>query len=98
MAWEGSTRKATLPSNWDRLRRLVLERDGHRCTWMDQGVRCDAPANQVDHVGGRLDHDPAHLRSLCEWHHNRVSSKQGNAARTRLTQRRPRRQHPGIVG
>jgi hypothetical protein len=97
-AWQGSARKARLPANWRHLRRLVLARDGGRCTWVDDGVRCISPATQVDHIVAGDDHRPANLRSLCAWHHARKSSVEGNAARRRPTERRPTPPHPGLVG
>lgn len=33
--WEGSTRSATLPADWPQRREPILERDDHRCTWLD---------------------------------------------------------------
>lgn len=97
-AWAGSTRRATLPPNWAAIRRIVLERDGHRCVeLMRNGSRCRDKANQVDHIGDPDDHTPGNLRSLCQWHHDRKSSQQGNAARTRLTSRRPAERHPGLL-
>jgi hypothetical protein len=38
------------------------------------------------------------LQLLCRWHHNKKSSREGNEARPRLTERRPSEKHPGIVG
>lgn len=98
--WQGSTRKATLPPNWPAIRRQVLERDGHRCTWPDPAApdgRCLAAATDVDHVGDRDDHDPANLRSLCGPHHLQRTSGQANASRWRHTRRRPPERHPGLT-
>lgn len=97
MPWEGSTRRATLPPNWASIRRAVLTRDGHACTWTDEGRRCGAAANQVDHIDRPDDHTLANLRALCRWHHDRRSSAQGNAARRRPTNRRPKDPHPGLL-
>lgn len=96
-AWAGSTRKATLPPNWAAVRRAVLDRDGHRCTWADEHGRCGQQANQVDHMGDRDDHRLSVLRSLCAWHHGQVSARQGNAARRPVTARRPVERHPGLA-
>lgn len=98
MSWEGSTRRATLPPNWAAIRRIVLERDGERCVeTMRNGRRCHDKANQVDHINDPNDHSIGNLRSLCQWHHARKSSQQGNAARTPLTMRRPAEKHPGLL-
>ncbi len=95
-AWSGSARRSTLPRQWQAIRRTVLDRDGHRCTWVDDGRRCNRPANQVDHLGDRDDHTLANLTSLCAWHHARKSSRQGNDARRRPTERRAPDPHPGL--
>lgn len=94
--WRGSTRKQSLPPDWDKRREAQLRADGYRCTAIraDTGERCPDRANQADHVGDRLDHD--RLTSLCEWHHQQKSGGQGGrakAARYRATTRR----HPGLV-
>ncbi len=96
-AWAGSDRRDTLPSNWKTIRRRILDRDNYRCTWVDNGNRCTQVANQVDHMGDRSDHRDSVLRSLCAWHHGKVSSAQGNAARWRFTMRRPDERHPGML-
>ncbi len=97
-AWQGSTRLERLPPNWARLRRQIPERDGWRCTAVDHGVRCMAPANQVDHVQPGDNHSPGNLTALCAWHHARKSSAEGNAARRRPVERRPTPPHPGLLG
>lgn len=66
---------------WQRVRLVVLERDGHRCRW------CGARATTVDHVrplcagGARL--DPANLVAACV----RCNSRRG--ARYSSRRRRP---------
>jgi hypothetical protein len=97
-AWSGSTRKARLPANWAQLRRLVLERDGWQCTATDPpGRRCGRPARQVDHITPGDDHTPANLRALCDWHHARKSSAEGNASRWRVKEKREPERHPGLI-
>jgi 5-methylcytosine-specific restriction protein A len=90
-------RRSTLPPRWSTIRRAVLDRDGHRCTWLDDGQRCNAPANQADHLDNPDDHSLANLTSLCAWHHARKSSRQGNDARRRPSERRPPERHPGLA-
>jgi 5-methylcytosine-specific restriction protein A len=60
--------------------------------------RCPSKATDVDHIGDREDHSDEKLRSLCGWHHDRRSSRQGNTAKAkRAAQRlRPAAEHPGI--
>ena len=95
--WEGSTRKRTLPTNWRAIRKRVLHRDGGRCTWITNRQRCTEPARDVDHIDRRGGDDDSNLRSLCPWHHGRKSSAEGNASRRRLTTKRPREAHPGLI-
>lgn len=94
-------------------RPTVLQRDGHTCTWiegLDDGGfhaylagaytprdRCNERGNDVDHVGDPHDHRPDNARTLCSWHHNQRSSKQGNAAQRRPSTKRPRAPHPGLL-
>lgn len=97
MGWETSNRHADLPPDWRRLRRLILERDEHRCTWLTDGERCTEPATDVDHIMRGDDHQPTNLRALCHWHHARKSASEGNAARRRFNARRPADPHPGLM-
>lgn len=98
--WRGSTRKDTLPSDWDTvIRPAILRRDKHRCRHIrtDTQLPCGEYANQVDHIdqSRRWDHAPANLQSLCEYHHQVKSSAEGGraaAARRNSAHRR----HPGI--
>jgi hypothetical protein len=95
------------------VRPAVLRRDGHACTWLEgyedggfaaylagdysQADRCGERGADVDHVGDPHDHRPDNARTLCKWHHNRRSSKQGNAAQVRISTKRPREPHPGLI-
>lgn len=107
MAWEGSTRKETLPSDWEPRRRATFERDGWRCTYVrSDGRRCSEknPRRlECDHVGDRLDHSLPNLTTLCNWHHQRKSSSQGGtaaqvvAAERRNLRKRPPETHPGLI-
>lgn len=80
MRWSGSDRKARFNPGWERTRKLILERDHHRCQrWVTDSDgftrhRCWAPANEVDHIrravdGGPDDDSPGNLEALCHWHH-----------------------------
>lgn len=106
MAWEGSTRKATLPAGWDKLRLSIFERDGWQCTHTrsDSGRRCSEKRRdrlECDHVNDRDDHSPANLTTLCRWHHIRKSSSQGGQATVvgpkPTLKRRPPEAHPGLI-
>jgi 5-methylcytosine-specific restriction endonuclease McrA len=52
---------------WPKVRRMVLNRDGHRC--QIQGPNCTGQANHVDHiVSPMIDgawFDPTNLRASC---------------------------------
>jgi 5-methylcytosine-specific restriction endonuclease McrA len=99
-AWQDSTRRDRFPSNWARIRQQILERDGHRCQWVDQLGQCGQIATDVDHIRpvsqGGTD-APQNLTSLCRWHHNRKSSAEGNAARWQHRDARPAERHPGLL-
>ena len=98
--WTSSTRKQTLPSNWGALRTQVLERDSHRCTWIQDGERCPKTATDVDHITPGEDHSPTNLRSLCAPHHRRKSSGEGGRARWAKRKKKSKREervHPGLL-
>ena len=96
--WQGSRRKAELPPDWASvIRPRILARDGHQCTELDDGVRCTYRASDVDHIGDKHDHRDENLRALCDWHHKKRSSAQGNAARRRIPERRRPEKHPGLM-
>lgn len=93
-AWQGSTRKETLPPNWEsEIRPAVLERDGYRCRIRFEDI-CVDDANQVDHIGDRRDHRLENLQAGCGPCHQRKSSQQGRAAR--FSERRPVEAHPAF--
>jgi 5-methylcytosine-specific restriction protein A len=94
--WEGSTRKATLPPDWQAIRRAVLQRDGWRCTWPTPTGRCTERATDVDHVGDRDDHTLENLRALCAPHHLQHTSRQANTKRWATRAARPPEPHPGL--
>lgn len=100
MAWEGSTRKYRLPSNWATLRLRVLRRDSYRCQVRNaSGVLCGAPAREVDHIVAGDNHDLSNLRAICTWHHRRKSSAEGNYSprrRKRPSKFRTPERHPGL--
>lgn len=94
-----STRKATLPADWEQRRFAILRRDHFRCQHVryDTGVKCGKPANQVDHIEDRNDHSPANLQALCEWHHQQKSSSQGGTAAAARRKKPQKQKHPGII-
>lgn len=95
----GSTRKARLPKDWPSIRKRILQRDGYACTWTNQGLRCGAPATDVDHIVNNDDDSDANLRALCSSHHRtKTSGEGGRAAQAkRIPRNRPQEKHPGLV-
>jgi hypothetical protein len=91
MAWEGSTRRATLPRDWHKITKRILRRDPV-CTlcWA-------APSTEADHVGDRLDHRDESLRGVCGPCHRRRTLGQAVAVRRRMVtdKKRPQEPHPG---
>ncbi|MGV9263144.1 HNH endonuclease [Kitasatospora sp. NPDC003701] len=83
----GSTgwRVSPLPPDWKRLRLAALRRDDFRCTWLRQDTeqRCSERKRlEVDHAGDRDDHALANLRTLCRYHHAKLTHAQSMSART----------------
>lgn len=94
MGW----RAVPLPPDWPQIRKRVLERDGHQCRAVTNGVRCTHEATDVHHTRGADDHSDDGLVSLCAWHHKRETSAQARAARgPRPTIKRPAEKHPGLL-
>lgn len=96
--WAGSNRRYELPANWQtEIRPAILTRDRYRCQWLENGRRCAKWANHVDHIVPGDDHRPENLQALCEPHHLRKSSREGNAARWAERAQRPAERHPGLM-
>ena len=98
MTWNGD-RKHSLPSDWHRTRRRILNRDPN-CTCdgcPNHDVLCHSPSTEVDHIADRDNHDDGNLRGLCTQCHAHRSSRQGYAARAAIGfTNRPREPHPGL--
>lgn len=92
MSWSSSARRTELPSNWDQLRREVLQDENYSCR------RCGAFANQADHIGDRHNHSRDNLQPLCEPCHRKKTAREGKLARYRLAPIRGKRfePHPGM--
>jgi 5-methylcytosine-specific restriction enzyme A len=95
--WNGTARRDRLPRDWHAIRRRILTRDGHHCTWVEDGRRCSATATDVDHIERGDDHRDANLRALCGRHHRVKTAAEGNAAKAGLRKaaKRPAEPHPG---
>jgi 5-methylcytosine-specific restriction enzyme A len=92
--WQGSDRKARLPSNWRQIRARVLARDPI-CKIC--GVRT---STHCDHIEAKTDaHAEDRLQGVCATCHAQKSSREGNAAQRaepKPGRRRPTEQHPGL--
>lgn len=100
MAWEGSTRRARLPKDWQARRRAALARDRHQCQVISEetGFICGEKATEVDHIRPGDNHNMSNLQAICQWHHRRKSSAEGNAAKIKIAPRnRPSEKHPGAL-
>lgn len=77
-----------LPADWPQRRELVLERDGHQCVErFSTGERCPTKDGlEVDHIRRGGNHSLSNLRTLCEWHHQQKSSREGAEALNRRRQ------------
>jgi 5-methylcytosine-specific restriction protein A len=73
---------------WQRVRLVILARDGHRCRLALPG--CKGVATEVDHIvelaagGARL--DPANLQAACKPCNSSKGASFGNAKRRREPQ------------
>lgn len=82
-----------------------MRRDKKRCQTvvdLDTDDVCGKPATEVDHVVPGDDHRLENLEAICEWHHARKSSAEGNAARAKqraIVRKRFQRteDHPGLL-
>ncbi|WPO70211.1 HNH endonuclease signature motif containing protein [Streptomyces sp. KN37] len=92
--WQGSNRKARLPSGWAKIRARILERDPI-CVLC--GVR---PSAFCDHIVAKADrHGDDDLQGVCGPCHDQKSAREGAAAAKaagRPSRRRSPEQHPGL--
>lgn len=84
--WASSNRSSELPAEWKVIRRLVIARDGGRCTCPScpscNGQPCATIATEVDHLGDRHNHRPQNLASKCSPCHRHRTQQQANAGRS----------------
>lgn len=62
MAWDTSTRRSRLPSDWPKRRARILKRDP---LCRIAGPACTARSTEVDHVIANDDHRDSNLQGLC---------------------------------
>ncbi len=89
-----SWRTSPLPKGW----KAIVERIKKRDPWcvMCLEVGKHTPTYTADHIGRNDVHEDWNLRGLCKWHHGKRTSAQANAARKRVSQKRPPEKHPGL--
>lgn len=80
-AWEGSTRRRTLPPDWNRRRQRILRRDP-ACTLQLPDV-CTILSTEVDHIDDPDDHELTNLRGVCSPCHTERTKQQSANARRR---------------
>lgn len=88
--WASSSRRQSLPSDWQAIRARILERDptcqlAYPDTWPTaRGVdSCTGVALEVDHIGDADDHRPHMLRGVCPACHRRRTLEQAAHGRRR---------------
>lgn len=80
--WANSTRKATLPPDWNQRRARILHRDPI-CQLQTPGI-CTHTSTEVDHDdNGPHDHSRANLRGVCAPCHAHRTKQQAAAGRRR---------------
>lgn len=86
--WAGSTRRATLPSNWSSITAVVLAEEptcqlAYDGTWWTRSgpTSCTVDSTEVDHIVDRLDHSRANLRGVCSACHRRRTQQQAGGRR-----------------
>jgi 5-methylcytosine-specific restriction enzyme A len=84
--WEGSTRRFTLPWNWEsEIVPRILRRDHNRCQHIreDTQKKCGRRAADVDHIVSHADggtDDDSNLQALCTYHHRQKTGREGGIA------------------
>ena len=81
MAFEGSNRRARLPTDWPTRRARVLARDGNACQVITAfNVKCLRLASEVDHITPGDDHTLDNLQAICSYHHGVKTGAEGGHA------------------
>ena len=97
MAWDTSTRRQRLPSDWAELRRLTKRRANGKCEADTHAPGCDGTGTDADHKVQGDNHNLDNLQWLsgpCHW----AKTRQENAARNKANaalKRKPTEPHPG---
>lgn len=91
--WAGSTRRATLPTDWAWRRRTIAERAGWRCEMWTKFGRCPYPGHECDHIADRANHELWNLQWLCRECHRQKTIRE----RPVHKERRDPEAHPGLI-
>lgn len=73
--WAGSTRRSELPSNWESIRRRILDRDP-ACKVCDNAL-----STEVDHIHDPHDHSDENLQGICSRCHTDKTQREAALAR-----------------
>lgn len=89
MTWN-TNRRRRLPKDWEKRRRLVLQRD----PFCRLRTKCNgAPSTEVDHIVAGDDHRIDRLQGVCTPCHLHKTATE----RPRIRQTRPTENHPGLL-
>lgn len=97
MAWNNSTRRQRLPSDWPKRVAAVRRRAQGLCEATRHAPACDGQGAEVDHHAQGDDHTLTNLQYLSAPCHD-AKTRAENAARNKLNadlKRRPAEPHPG---
>lgn len=105
--WDNSDRSSRLPPDWQQRRKRALQRDHDQCVWMEhteagRRERCPNRATEVDHKIPGDNHALENLQSLCWFHHDMKTRREGvfaKAEKRREINQRFRRgeEHPAYA-
>lgn len=99
MPWDGrrtASSRVTSTYEWQKLRKQVLERDGHEC--QERGPNCIGYANEVDHdhnvAAGGAKLEPRNARAICTPCHRDKTRRE--SVRGQQAWKRQPEPHPGL--
>lgn len=100
MAWDTSTRRTQLPSNWQDLRRQAKQRANGICEHKTNGVRCTNPGKELHHTADNTDHRLEVLEWICRSCHRNETQRQSREAWNKRyieARKREPEAHPGTL-
>jgi 5-methylcytosine-specific restriction enzyme A len=97
-AWQRNTPHKDRSSwQWQQARQAALTRDKHRCTVVEQDIRCTQQALEVDHIDQTNNHELNNLASMCTEHHRIKTQHEAATARWKYREKRTPEKHPGLM-